>query len=129
MAHLFFRKLPLLVFFLGLLLAPLARAERPAAATAEIEYLLQRVASSDAKFIRDGTQYSPQDAVALMRKKLSWAGDRVKTADDFVSGIATKSSTNGKPYFIVLNGKQVPSGEWLTKLLAEHRAKGAKKAE
>jgi len=57
-----------------------------------------------------------------MRKKLSRAGSRVKTAEDFINGIATKSYLTGAPYRVKLpEGRTVPTGPWLTQALAKHR--------
>lgn len=100
---------------------PSARGERSAAVNAEIEYLLQRVYASDAKFIRSGKEYTPAEAVAHLRKKLSAAGDRVNTTEDFIEGIASKSYLSGKPYYLLKDGKQIPTEAWLKQALVEKR--------
>src|SRR5262245_13721257 len=79
---------------------PLRAAE--GTAKVEIDYLLKYIESADCRFIRSGTEYSPKEATAHLRMKLDKAGNRVKTAEDFITGIASKSYLNGKPYQIKL---------------------------
>ena len=60
-------------------------------------------------------------APALIPKK---AGDRVKTTEDFITGIASKSYLSGKPYLVKFaDGHTQPTGEWLKAHLAEVRKK------
>lgn len=52
----------------------------------------------------------------------SKAGDRVKTTEDFITGIASKSFLSGKPYLVKFaDGHTQPTGEWLRAHLAEVR--------
>ena len=68
---------------------------------ARIEHLISSVEKLEgAKFIRNGNEYNPKDAGSHLRMKLGKAGDKVKTAEAFIDGIASKSSTSGKPYQI-----------------------------
>lgn len=105
-----------------LLLATPALAERPPKTEAEIEYLLQKVEKSGDRFIREGKEYGGKEAAAHLRQKLSAAGNRVKTAEDFIEGIASKSYLTRKPYFIAHDGQQLPAGEYFKRWLAERRA-------
>ena len=46
----------------------------------------------------------------------------MKTTDDFINGIASKSYLNGKPYLVKFaDGHTQPTGEWLRAHLAEAR--------
>jgi len=109
------------IFLLSLLAAPSLFA-REAAAQAEINYLLRFVETSDCRFIRAGTEYPPKEAAAHLRTKLGKSGVQVKTAEDFISGIASKSYLSGKPYQIKLSGGKIqPAGPWLTQALERHR--------
>jgi len=95
-----FRLLPGFLLVL-LALAPVAAHARDAKEDARIEHLISSVEKLEgAKFIRNGTEYDPKDAGAHLRMKLGKAGDRVKTAKDFIDGIASKSSFSGNPYKI-----------------------------
>ena len=99
-----------------------------ATAQGEIDYLLRLVETSDCRFIRAGTEYPPKEAADHLRLKLSKAGGRVKTADDFINGIASKSYLTGKPYQIKqADGSVQPAGPWLANALARHRKNAASK--
>jgi len=114
-------------FLLATLAAP-AMFASDATAQAEIEYLLQFISNSGGRFIRSGTEYPPKEAAAHLRLKLSKAGGRVKTAEDFIAGLARKSYLTGKPYQIKLpDGTVQPTGPWLTQALARHREAAAVK--
>ncbi len=88
----------------------------------EIEHLLGYVEKSDARFIRNGTEYSAKEGADHLRDKLKSAGERVKTAEDFITGVATKSYLSGKPYLVkTKDGGTRPVGPWLAEALAAHR--------
>jgi len=96
---------------------------REAKADLEIEFLLKHVATSDVIFIRNGSAYDATTAATHLRDKLSAAGERVKTAEDFINSVATKSYLSGKSYLVRLRGGQtVPVAEWLMQALTKHRA-------
>jgi len=89
--------------FLALLLCliPITAHAREAKQDARIEHLIGGVESlKGAVFIRNGTEYDTKAAGSHLRMKLEKAGDKVKTAEEFIEGIASKSSTSGKPYQI-----------------------------
>ncbi len=119
--------LPLLFLAVFCFGAPAARA-LDAQARDEIEYLLRQVESSDSRFIRNGTEYSAKEGAAHLRDKLKGAGDRIKTADDFVAGAATKSMISGQPYLMKpAGGAPIPVGPWLKERLTKYRT--TKRAE
>jgi hypothetical protein len=87
--------------FLALCLIPLNAHAREAKENARIEHLISSIEKlSGAKFIRNGTEYNPDKAGSHLRMKLEKAGDKVKTAENFIDGIAAKSSSSGKDYKI-----------------------------
>jgi hypothetical protein len=93
-------------------------------AKAEIDYLLRYVETADCRFVRGGTEYPPAEAAAHLRMKLGKAGNRIKTAEEFIEGVASKSYLSGTPYQIKLpDGTLQPAGPWLTKALERHRQK------
>lgn len=107
--------------FTLLLTASLALGLEPRT-KAEIDELITFVEKSDVRFIRSGKEYPATEGAAHLRKKLSAAGDRVKTTDDFIDGIASKSYLNGKLYLVKFaDGRTQPTGEWLKAHLAETR--------
>ena len=70
----------------------------------------------------NGLEYSGAEGAQHLRDKLAKAGDRVKTTEDFITGIASKSFLSGKPYLVKFaDGHTQPTGEWLRAHLAEVR--------
>ena len=89
---------------------------------AEIDELISFVRMSGVRFIRNGTEYSAAEGAQHLRDKLARAGDRVKTTDDFIAGIASTSYISGKPYLVKFaDGHTQPTGDWLRAHLAETR--------
>ena len=87
---------------------------------AEIDELIAYVQTSGVRFIRNGLEYSGAEGAQHLRDKLAKAGDRVKTTEDFIAGIASKSFLSGKPYLVKFaDGHTQPTGEWLRAHLAE----------
>ena len=91
-------------------------------AKAEIDELISYVETSGVRFIRNGTEHSGAEGAQHLRDKLARAGNRVKTTEDFINGIASKSYLSGKPYLVKFaDGHTQPTGEWLKAHLAETR--------
>ena len=89
------------IFLILLCLIPLTAQAREAKENARIEHLISSVEKlTGSKFIRNGTEYNPDKAGSHLRMKLENAGDKIKTAENFIDGIAAKSSSSGKPYQI-----------------------------
>jgi hypothetical protein len=85
---------------------------------ADITYLLGSMESSGCRFIRNGKEYEGKAAAAHLRTKLERAGDRVKTVDDFIDGIASRSSTTGEQYQVKKpDGKTVAASAWFRETL------------
>lgn len=102
----------------GLMLTDLCKAVQaapPPAEMARIERLLIALsARRDLRMIRNGKDYDCDMAVTFLRRKLSSMGGDVKTAEEFIERIASRSSTTGQLYFVRLSdGKEIPSGEFL----------------
>lgn len=80
----------------------------------KIEYLLKAIGGSGLVFIRNGEEHLASEAEEHLRMKLKKAGDKIKTADDFINNIASKSSMTMKPYYIKLkDGTLVEAEKWL----------------
>jgi hypothetical protein len=92
-----------------------ARAGVSAAEQARIDRLIAYVeACKDMKFVRNGSDYSCEDAAKFMRGKMKAMGEHVTSAQQFIDQIASKSSTTGQPYMIrFADGKTVPSAQFL----------------
>jgi hydrogenase maturation factor HypF (carbamoyltransferase family) len=90
-----FAGLVLLMVLPALLLARDTREQQ------RIDYLIQAFSSlKGAVFIRNGSEYDAAAARDHLRKKLSFAGERVKTAEDFIKYCASESSMTHQPYKI-----------------------------
>lgn len=110
----------LLTSLLALLLTAALALGLDPQSKSEIDGLITFVRMSDVRFIRNGTEYSSEQGADHLREKLTKAGDRVKTTDDFITGIASKSYLSGKPYLVKFpDGHTQPVGEWLKAHLAE----------
>ena len=90
----------------------------------KIEFLISSVENlTGAKFIRNGSEYTGNEAAEHLRMKLKGAGSKVKTADDFIRLCASKSSMSGKPYMIrSSDGKTIKSEEYFREKLKEYNS-------
>jgi hypothetical protein len=80
----------------------------------KIERLLARIVASEVRFLREGQEHSGKEAAEHLRQKLSVAGPRIVTLNEFIDKLASRSATTGKPYEVKLpDGKTVPAKEWL----------------
>jgi hypothetical protein len=64
----------------------------------KIDKLINYIEKSNALFIRNGTEYSAKEAANHLRMKCKKAGNKVKTAKDFIDLIASKSYLSGEAY-------------------------------
>ncbi len=70
---------------------------------------------SDAKFVRNGSEYDAKSAAKFLRGKWQAHDGEIKTAADFIAKAATGSSTSGKPYLIRFkDGSEVRCSEYLS---------------
>ena len=66
----------------------------------KIQYLIDAVRKSSLVFIRNGEPHKGTKAAAHLSQKYAQAGRRVKTADDFIEGIASQSFLTGRAYLV-----------------------------
>ena len=101
-----------------------AFAQTSPAEQQKIEYLIHVIETlQDATFIRNGSEYDAQHAADHLRLKLRFAGDRVKTADDFITYCATASSMSGDKYQIKFqDGRVVEAAIFLRDKLNDYAA-------
>lgn len=118
------KKVAILIFFLCL--ATPAWGQRDVEQQ-KIAYLIASIANlKDASFIRNGESYDAERAAEHLRMKLRDAGNRVKTAEDFIAYCATRSSMSGTKYQIRFHdGRTVDSAAFLHGKLAEYDAREA----
>jgi hypothetical protein len=95
-----FRLMSLLV---AIVLLPTLLWARDAREQARIDFLIHGVeTATGVKFIRNGSEYDGAAGAKHLRTKLSYAGDKVKTAEDFVKYCASESSFTHQKYKIRL---------------------------
>ena len=110
----------------GFLAAALAVALGGAALAAppheksRIERLIRYIETrKDMKFIRNGSEYTCEEAAKFLRGKLESMGSEILTARQFIEQIASRSSMSGKPYQVRLaDGTLIPTAQFLTEELA-----------
>ena len=87
----------------------------------KIEALIQAVRQlTEAKFVRNGTEYDGDSAANHMRNKWNLSKSKIQTARDFIKQAASESSVSGKPYLIrFADGREVTSAEYLTGVLVQ----------
>ncbi len=84
----------------------------------KIQFLLKEIEFSELIFIRNGVEYNSKKAREHWENKLIHAGDKIKTAEDFIKYIASRSSLSGKPYLIKFpDGNIISSEDWLRQKL------------
>ena len=86
----------------------------------KIDALIEYVRTLKGVFIRNGVEYTPQEAADHLRDKLSYAGDGIKTARDFIENVASRSSVTGEVYQVKLSDGSIRNvGDVLNEKLIE----------
>jgi hypothetical protein len=114
---------PALLLVLALVLPALAAPE--SASEAEIQYLLEFVATSNCDFIRNGSRHDPAEAADHLRLKYNRGKQYATSAEQFIDRLASESSWTGKPYTVNCEGRTEPAGDWLHRALAGYRSGNA----
>jgi len=89
----------------------------------EILHLLAYIAGAECCFIRNGKEYGPEEARKHIQKKYEYARSRIKTTEDFIRGVVSKSSMSGKPYKIRCKDQTMLCADWLGAELKRFRQK------
>jgi len=123
------RHLPaVLGLIIGLILSPAGRASPPLIAQTEINYLIGFLGNSGCEFYRNGSWHDSKAAEMHLREKYAMleASDRIRSSEDFIEQVATKSSLSGQAYQIRCSGGEaLTTNQWLYGVLARFRAPGA----
>ena len=115
--------IPIMVILAGLLSA--ARADQSAPDLEQtIAFLLQYVAESDLRFIRNGEEHDPEEAAEHMEAKYKHFRKKIRTPEDFIRLAATKSLLSGEAYRVrTPEGQEMETAVWLTQVLADFRTR------
>ena len=94
----------------------------------KIEHLITSMRSlKGASFIRNGSDHTPQEAADHLEAKWKKHSDKIKSAEEFIKHLATKSSSSGEVYKIrFADGKIIPTSEVLWKELEQFEAESGK---
>ena len=105
----------------AVLLANPAKAQVKLSETQKIEALIHSVQQlKGAQFYRNGSYYDAAKAAEHLRMKWGKAGSRVKTAQDFIEVVGSKSYLSGEEYHIKLSdGRKVAIKAFFTQKLKE----------
>ena len=87
----------------------------------EIDHLLNFVAASSCRFVRNGTEYRPEQAREHLAAKYRYVASRIPTAEDFIKNLATQSSSTGEPYHVKCGTTDALSATWLADELKRYR--------
>jgi alpha-tubulin suppressor-like RCC1 family protein len=92
----------------------LSYARRKLSENEKIENLILSLRDiNDAKFIRNGQEHTAEQAITHLRNKWELKQTEIKTAQDFISIVGSKSSTTGKDYIIRFSDEsEITSNQW-----------------
>ena len=109
-------------FVVAVLLVPSLLFAREAREQQRIDFLLKTAETSRRiVFIRNGSEYDGHAAAQHLRQKLNYAGERIKTAEQFIQYCASESSLTHRKYTVRLeNGATVDSATYFTGLLRDY---------
>ncbi|NDK57705.1 DUF5329 family protein [Pontibacter fetidus] len=98
-----------------------ATTSKPLSETEKINLLIESISTmKGATFIRNGSEHTCQEAAAHLKAKYEKHGSKIKSADEFISYLATKSSASGEVYKIrFADGHEEPTAEVLHHLLEQ----------
>ena len=94
-------------------------SEQTLAESEKIEKLISSLREMNgAKFIRNAQEHTVDEAITHLTGKWETMKIQIKTAQDFIAIVASRSSTTGKPYLLKLaDGTIMRSQEWFRKQL------------
>jgi hypothetical protein len=85
----------------------------------EIQHLMDYIAGSQCRFIRNGKTYDAEAARAHIQRKYDHVRRRVRTTEDFIDLAASRSSMSGDPYRVQCGARTWLCADWLRAAL-EH---------
>lgn len=111
----------LLAAVLALLVIPVSIFARDAHEQGRIDFLIHAVETSKGlTFARNGSEYDGLAAARHLRMKLDYAGERVKSAEEFIKHCASESSVTHRPYRVrTADGATVDAAIYFTEQLRE----------
>ena len=100
-----------------------ARADVPPEQEAEVEHLINYLAESDCRMLRNGKSHNNKDGASHVRRKYAHFRKEISNTEDFIRYSATKSTISGRYYEVHCPGKApVRSKDWLLEELKTYRS-------
>lgn len=88
----------------------------------DINWLIEKVRISGYIFIRNGEEYSSEEAAKHIRKKYEYYKDKIRTVQDFIDYAASGSAVSGKTYLLKdRQGNTIKTRDWLMKIFRDKR--------
>ena len=90
----------------------------------EIFHLFDYLGKSNCEFNRNGSWYSPLEAVQHLERKYHWLVKKglINTAEQFIERAASRSSMSGQSYLVKCgDSKPINSSEWFMQELKKFR--------
>nr|WP_314267040.1 DUF5329 family protein [uncultured Moellerella sp.] len=116
--NIFHRLLIVMITAFSLLLAIPAMALTPQEEIRVDKLLTELGKQSSISFIRNDTEYNAVDAESHLRLKLGKTKKRLKTTEQFIDNVASKSSISGSEYQVKISDQQtVTANQYLHDLL------------
>ena len=92
----------------------------------KIMTLIDLTSKSDIVFIRNGTEHTGAEAADHLRRKYKQSEDEIHTVEEFITALASRSSTTNEPYQVRLkDGTTMAAEAWFRERLAEIDAPSA----
>jgi len=100
-----------------------AWADVPAEQEAEVEHLINYLADSDCRMVRNGRSHDGRDGAKHVRRKYDHFRSEISNSEDFIRYSATKSTISDRYYEVHCPGQApVRSQDWLLKELKAYRS-------
>lgn len=111
------------IFFLvGCIASPDVFADNFSDTEEIIEYLILETQNSGLTFIRNGKEYTSEEAASHFRKKYEYYNKKIETPEDFIRLATSKSMISGRKYYVRLDtNEEIPVEEWMRSILEERQ--------
>jgi hypothetical protein len=101
-----------------------AWADMPPEQEAEVEHLINYLAESDCRMLRNGKSHAGKDGASHVRSKYAHFRSEISNTEDFIRYSATKSTISGRYYEVHCPGEApVRSKDWLLEELKAYRSR------
>jgi hypothetical protein len=99
-----------------------AWSDVPHEQVAEVEHLINYLADSDCRMVRNGKSYSAEDGAKHVRRKYNYFKSKISSTEEFIEYAGTKSTKSGRLYEVLcLEQDREFTRDWLLKELNAFR--------